>query len=135
MVTNLSHIGAVLRENSRFWLLDSCISFFPLRKVFFTQLESTLFVPGFSCTNCSWVITSDGKSLAGMVLQIQAEELQHIIYYKTKLKKMYRYTRWINQMYRYIFYVINTACQWFKLMLTISSTDFQLINNTIPTII
>jgi len=63
------------------------VSFFPLRKVLFTQLESTLFVPGFSCTNCSWVITSDGKSLAGMVLQIQGEELLTYNILQNKVKK------------------------------------------------
>lgn len=74
MVTNLSHIGAVLRTKSRFWLPDSDISF-PLQRALFTQLENILFAPGFSWTHCSWIITSDGKSPVGMVLQIQRNEI------------------------------------------------------------
>lgn len=93
VVANLSHIGAVLRTNSRFLLPDSCISFFPLRKALFTQLVITLFVPGFCSFHCSWVITSGGKSLVGMVLQIQKEELKHIMYYKPNINK--KITTWL----------------------------------------
>lgn len=53
VVTNLSHIGAVLSTKLSLWCIDSCISFFPALRPPLNQPENKLFASGFSWVHWS----------------------------------------------------------------------------------